>query len=251
MIGPFMKCFGSKWSAAKRGEFPVPEYDTIYEPFAGGAGYSCKHHEKQVVLMEAHTELNYLWRWLITTATEAVVREIPILDPGTNILDIGLSIGQATLIKWWQRTNNHGTVTWTVSPWGNKPGQWNANTRSRIAEEVSAIRHWITEPLERAVSPGWESAKDATLFIDPPYLHNYQYGFKYGEKFYEQLTGKVDVLKHNSCQVIVCEALGKNGENPQWLPFVQSHRQVTSRRAANVHHHSTELIYHYNPKEGK
>jgi site-specific DNA-adenine methylase len=239
MIGPFMKCFGSKWSAAKRGEYPAPDYEVIYEPFAGGAGYSCRHHERSVILREAHQELSRLWSWLII-ATEDSIREIPILRPGTNILDAELSIGQATLVKWWQRTNNHGTVTWTVSPWGNSPGQWTQNTRSRIAEEVSAIRHWKVSL--------WESAKNATLFIDPPYVYNYQYGFRCRQVFYEQLASQIASSKSDSCQIIACEALGKNGEIPTWLPFSHSHRQVTSRRTKGSHHHSNELIYHYSPK---
>ena len=38
MPGPLFKWFGSKWSASKH--YPRPLYDTIVEPFAGGAGYA-------------------------------------------------------------------------------------------------------------------------------------------------------------------------------------------------------------------
>jgi hypothetical protein len=37
MTGPLFKWFGSKWLSSS---LSVPHYETIFEPFAGGAGYS-------------------------------------------------------------------------------------------------------------------------------------------------------------------------------------------------------------------
>jgi hypothetical protein len=233
VIGPFMKVYGSKWSAARSNRYPAPLHDTIYEPFAGGAGYSCRHHEKQVILNERSPELLLLWDWLICEANEATIREIPILPPGTNIRSVGLSVGQILLVKWWQRTNNHGTKSWIVSPWGNKPGQWTESTRSRIAEQVEAVKHWRFDF-------GFQ-AKQCTVFIDPPYEYNYQYGFD--RIRYHLLTEDARESERNGCQVIACEALGPNGERPTWLPFVESHSQVTSRRKSTQSHHSRELLY--------
>jgi hypothetical protein len=234
MIGPFMKVYGSKWSAAKAGRYPAPTHSTIFEPFAGGAGYSCAHHEKFVELREAHPELSELWRWLIQVADEATIRDIPILEPGTDILSLDLSRGQSLLVKWWQRTNNHGTKTWTVSPWGNKPGQWTESTRSRVAEQVGAIKHW------RVVR--FMPTPSVTVFCDPSYQFNYQYGAPPID--YAMLGA--DLIKRESmgCQVIACEAVGKNGETPNYLPFRPSHIQVTSRRKQTQSHHSRELVYY-------
>jgi len=240
MIGPFLKSFGSKWAAARRGVFPVPEHSVIFEPFAGGAGYSCAHCINRVVLYDAHDELRELWQWLVSpAATESVIRSIPILEPETNILEAGLDRGPALLVKWWQRTNNHGCKTWKVSPWGNKPGQWTESTRSRIAEQVQAIKHW--EVLD--TNGSMADYCSATVFVDPPYELNYQYGFKPGPDFYSNLSETVRDWERQGCQVIVCEAVGKTGQLPTWLPFRSSHRQVTSRRKASNHHHSAELLY--------
>lgn len=230
-----MKVFGSKWGATKRGVYPEPRCSTIYEPFGGACGFSCGHSELDVVLRETHPELAELWRWLIEEATEATIRDIPILVPGTDILEVGLTRGQALLTKWWQRTNNHGTKTWVTSPWCNKPGQWTPSTRSRIAEQVEAIRHW-------KVNADFE-AKSATVFVDPPYIYNYQYGWKLGATYYALLAEAVREAERCNCQVIACEAIGKGGEVPTYLPFRRSHSQVTSRRKVTNNHHSKELIY--------
>lgn len=228
-----MKVYGSKWSASKAGRYPEPEHHTIFEPFAGGAGYSCANYTRFVELRECHPELSELWRWLIGEADEAKIREIPILEPGTNIKEVGLSVGQSLLVKWWQRTNNHGTKTWVVSPWGNKPGQWTESTRSRVAEQVRAIKHWRVVN-HTPLSP-------CTIFCDPSYEFNYQYG---AAPIDYALLG-ADLLKREALgsQVIACEAIGKNGETPTYLPFRPSHRQVTSRRKAHQSHHSRELVY--------
>ncbi len=141
-VGPLFKWFGSKWSAAKRGNYPTPEHDIIFEPFAGGAGYSLNYCEKQVILDDNNPLLSELWSWLINEATTDAVLAIPLdLPEGTDIRTVGLTRGQQLLLKHWQRTNNVGPCM-TISPWGNKPGQWTANTRARVSEEIHAVKHW-------------------------------------------------------------------------------------------------------------
>lgn len=239
-VGPFMKVFGSKWSASRRGVFPDPIYDTIYEPFAGGAGYSCRYYQHQIIIKESNLELYELWKWLIEEADESKIKEIPIFQPNIDIQNVGLSLGQMLLVKWWQRTNNHGTVTFKTSPWGNKPGQWTASTRSRISEQVSAIKHW--KIVNKDVSN-----RNTTVFLDPPYQFNYQYGQNYTDSFYENIAKYVKDMKDINNQVIVCEAIGKNGETPKYLPFNLQYNQVTSRRKTKNSHHSKELLYIHNP----
>jgi site-specific DNA-adenine methylase len=101
-----------------------------------------------------------------------------------------------------------------------------------VAEQIHAVKHWdfgipvILEP--------------TTLFIDPPYQHNYKY--RQPDQNYKFLAEYAKTMGRLH-QVIVCEALGKNGEVPDWLPFRESHRSVTSRRKATQSHHSRELIW--------
>jgi hypothetical protein len=234
LTGPLFKWFGSKWTVSKH--YPTPIHDTIVEPFAGSAGYASRYSSKQVLIAEANVYIRSLWLWLIEEATEAKIREIPINIPeGTDIRELGLSHGQALLLKNWQRTNNVGNC-WTISPWGNKPGQWTENTRSRVAEEHNQVKHWRVFDDAYALM---DSGQEGTWFIDPPYKFNYQY--KSEPTDYERLAR--NVYKLNG-QVIVCEAVcQKTGQVPTWLPFVDFQKTVTSRRKQTNNHHSRELIY--------
>lgn len=233
-IGPLFKWFGSKWQSAKR--YPSPMHDTIIEPFCGGAGYSLNWCDRQVVIFDADPNLSKLWPWLIEEATSDLVLQIPIDVPeGTDIRTLGLTDGQALLMKHWQRTNNVGDC-WTVSPWGNKPGQWTRNTRSRVSEQVHAVKHW-------SFADPYSHIDDAcTWFIDPPYQFNYRYRSGIGLFDYQNLDSLTQTISPQSL-IIVCEAVGKNGETPDYLPFVASHSSVTSRRKVTQSHHSKELIY--------
>lgn len=232
VTGPLFKWFGSKWLASKL--YPAPEHDVIFEPFAGSAGYSLRHHEKRVVIWEANANLNMLWSWLIDHATSADVLEIPLgLPIGTDITGLGLQLGQALLLKHWQRTNNVGDC-WTVSPWGDKPGQWTANTRARVAEELHAVKHWKLEELR--------PDRAGTYFIDPPYLYNYRYCFKTAFD-HQGLVEKLKMIPSPS-QIIVCEAAcQKTGRVPDYLPFEPFARRITSRRKKTENHHSSEYLY--------
>ncbi len=246
ITGPLFKWFGSKWLSSRL--LPEPTGYYLVEPFAGGAGYSLRHHKKYVVLAERDESIQYLWTWLIHTASSAAILEIPInLPEGTDIRSIGLSPGQALLLKNWQRTNNVGNC-WTVSKWGHLPGQWTENTRSRVADQVGYVKHWRVarwegfELLERhaRISPGAYHPDTYSFFIDPPYQYNYQYRSKTPFD-YVRLAG---ICQQLPGQVIVCEAAcPKTGTVPDWLPFSEFGSRVTSRRKAGEHHHSRELIW--------
>ena len=233
VTGPLFKWFGSKWLASKH--YPAPEHDTIFEPFAGSAGYSLRYHEKKVVLWDGNEQVDKLWRWLVDEASSTDVLDIPIgLPEGTDIRTFGLSYGQALLLKHWQRTNNVGDC-WTISPWGNKPGQWTANTRARVAEELYAVKHWDISQV-RPEYPG-------TYFIDPPYLYNYQYRFK-SVFDHAELVKKIAMIPTGS-QIIVCEAAcQKTGAVPEYLPFKPFGSRITSRRKSTENHHSKEYLFY-------
>ncbi len=231
-IHPLFKWFGSKWSAAKL--YPEPRYNIIVEPYAGSAGYCLNYADYHCVIYDSNEQLQKLWKWLIKDATQQDILDIPInLEIGTDIRTLGLSEGQALLLKNWQRTNNVGDC-WTISKWGHLPGQWTANCRARVAEESQAIKHWQFREYV------WD-INYATFFIDPPYLYNYRYKVK--DFDYERMTDHICSLRSNT-QVIVCEATcPKTGAVPDYLPFQPFARRVTSRRAAGNHTHSNELIY--------
>ena len=235
ITGPLFKWFGSKWSTSKY--YPAPMHDVIVEPFAGSAGYALRHHEKQVILAEANTHIRRLWEWLIEDATSTSILDIPVNIPeGTDIRKLGLSEGQALLLKNWQRTNNVGDC-WTISSWGNKPGQWTENTRARVADEHSFVKHW--QVYDDAYLLMSDATRERTWFIDPPYQFNYQY--RATPIDYARLS---DDINHLQGQIVVCEAVcQKTGQVPSWLPFVPFRTTVTSRRKQTNNHHSKELVY--------
>jgi hypothetical protein len=194
--------------------------------------------KQQEAILAEGTAQTGMPAWLVEIAASYphLVRDIPLGVPeGTDIRSLGLSFGQALLMKHWQRTNNIGEC-WTTSPWGNKPGQWTANTRARVADEVQAVKHWrvAREPL------GWDQP-DVTYFVDPPYQFNYQYGVK-GFNWNDLKKGLQQIPKPH--QIICCEArCPKTGQVPTWAPFVDFRSTVTSRRKATEHHHSKELVH--------
>lgn len=243
-VGPLFKWFGSKWQAAKR--YPAPEHDHVIEPYAGGAGYSLNHCDRKVCIWDDDPLLQELWHWLICEATASDVLDIPVgLPAGTIIPDVGMSRGQDLLLKNWQRTNNVGNC-WTVSSWGHLPGQWTEHTRSRVAEEIYAIKHW---QLSRALkySP-WSIAQAATWFVDPPYFYNYRYSRTLPAFDFDELAARVRGIPKNSL-VIVCEAACKKTRAiPNYLPFEPSHQSVTSRRKSSQSHHSSEALYVRRPE---
>ncbi len=230
--GPMMKWFGAKWNASRH--YPEPLHDVIIEPFAGSACYALRHAHTidRAIIWDTSPELAELWQWLIGPAAPVDVLTIPIVPPGVDILSLGLSHGQALLLKHWQRTNPL-TRTWGTSPWGDKPGQWTSATRSRVASQLPLIKSWeFRRP----------SANDiGCWFIDPPYQHNYAY--KQPPVNYAQLASACQIMAERGQQVIVCEARAKDGTTPYWLPFAEFRSTVTSRRKSHQSHHSHELVW--------
>jgi hypothetical protein len=231
-LNPLFKWFGSSWSSAKH--YPKPlDGLPIFEPFAGSAGYSLNHYQHDVVIYDSNQLVKDLWLWLINEATTQAILDIPVgLPVGHDIRSTGLSYGQCLLLKHWQRTNNVGDC-WTISPWGDKPGQWVESCRKRVAEQVAAIKHWQFR------QPDW--TEQGTWMCDSPYIYNYQYGVKNFD--YDQYVQNVNKIPEESL-VICCEAVcKKTGRIPDYLPFTSSHSQVTSRRKQSQSHHSKELVY--------
>lgn len=231
-INPLFKWFGSSFSSTKH--YPSPlDSSRIYEPFAGSAGYSLNYNWHPVTIWETNPLVSALWSWLIHRATSQDVLDIPLNVPeGTDIRTLGLSYGQELLLKHWQRTNNVGNC-WTISSWGNKSGQWAESTRSRVAEQIHAVKHWKFE------EPDW--SQPGTWFVDPPYQYNYRYGCK--DFDYAQLVSNAGRIPVGSLLIATEAACPKTGAVPSYFDFQPSHLQVTSRRKKTNNHHSKELVY--------
>jgi len=228
-LQPFFCFYGGKWRAAPH--YPKPRYRRIIEPFAGAAGYSTRYHLCDVVLVERDPIIAALWRWLISaTATEILT--IPLEVP-TTIQALGLAPGPAALVGFWCNKGAAAPVQ-TPSKWmrdGLRPHSfWGETIRARIADQVSAIRHWTVIEGEYTDAP----IEEATYFVDPPYAN------KAGAHYRMKFTGHAALggwCRARSGQVIACE-----NDGATWLPF-RHFRSIKANESANGKGKSAEAIW--------
>jgi site-specific DNA-adenine methylase len=225
---PLVKFFGSKWTLAPH--YPPPIHDTIIEPFAGGAGYSCRYPEKNVILCELNPDVANCWTWLISASVDEIM-SLPVDVPiGTDIRTLDISGGAKELIRRWQRVG--ANTCWTISKWNNKPGQWSESVKLAIIESLPRIRHW------QVICGSYESLPDveATWFIDPVYQHVKGYGKEFERIDYSHLGLWCQSRKG---QVVVCEQDGAD-----WLPF-DSFKELTCcrNRGKSNTHKSKEVVW--------
>lgn len=219
---PFFTYTGGKYRLAPK--YPAPAHDTIVEPFAGSAGYSLRHHERDVVLVDMDPDVVLLWEYLIA-ASPADVLGLPLYDGTWGSTDdlTSLSEGERMLIRGWL---NKGTFGKRPSAWmrsGEFDTQfWGESIRNRIAKQVPLIKHW------KVFQASYEDIPDAevTWFVDPPYeVAGMTYGYGSDAIDFPALG---EWCRSRSGQVIVCE-----NDGATWLPFrpfASAHAMFGTRR---------------------
>ena len=234
MLRPFFSFYGCKWRDAPH--YPAPIYDRIFEPFAGGAGYSTRHYQKSVVLIECDPEIAELWRWLISASQDDVLA-LPLEVPST-VDALSLPPGPAALIGFWL---NHGTNAPRQSPsaWmrsGTRNDSfWGEVVRGRVSSQVGAIKHWSI--LEGDFTDAED--EEATWFLDPPYAN--LAGSRYRCKFTRHRELGAWAVQRRG-QVIACENVGAT-----WLPF-QPWRTVKANESRTGGKKSEEAIWFGGPQ---
>lgn len=205
---PFFTYYGGKWRTAPR--YPSPLHQTVVEPFAGSAGYSVRHHTKDVRLFDLDDKVCATWEYLINASPDEI-RSLPLYD-GTweSVDDMNQPQEVKYLIGWWL---NKGASSPCKSPsaWmrgGLRPNQfWGERIRERIASQVDLISHWTIDQRSYETI----DIDTATWFIDPPYVS--------GGQHYRQSNIDYDTLSEwcraREGQTIVCES-----EGATWLPFI-------------------------------
>ena len=213
-LRPFFKHFGSKWLLSRK--LPPPAFDTIIEPFAGGAGYSLRYgHGRTVVLVDADPAVVALWSYLIRTPAQEI-RHLPVRPvlEGADIREMGLDPTALLLIQRWL-TPQGSTSNWRITPnlraWAEtKPGStWSVRTRDRIATQVEYIRHWQVCLGDYRDAPNIE----ATWDIDAPYQNNGRGAKAYGSRI-QDYGALASWCRSRQGQVFVHEQAGA-----AWLPF--------------------------------
>jgi len=203
-LRPFFTYFGGKWRVALR--YPAPEYSMIIEPFAGAAGYSLRHPDRQIFLNDLNEEISSLWEYLIHV-TEREIRSLPVVFETTR--NLRCCQEAKILIGFWLNKGSSTGRHFVPSAWmragAHQDSFWGAAIRERIASQIQYIRHWkiSNRPFERIGN------RKATWFIDPPY-HRTK-GYKYQSIDYALLA---EYAKNRRGQVICCEQDGAD-----WLPF--------------------------------
>lgn len=207
-LKPFFTYYGGKWRVAPK--YPEPTHIRIFEPFAGSAGYSLRHPERQIWLNDADPIVAGTWEYLIGVS-EAEILALPDLGEGDSVDDFGLRQEARWLVGWWlnkgSATPKRKPSTFMLKHAAGAP-YWGESIRRRIAGQLEAIRHWTVTNYDYEELPNWE----ATWFVDPPYVgagHHYRHGSK-GLDF--PRLGRW--CQGRDGQVLVCEA-----DDADWLPF--------------------------------
>ncbi len=199
--------YGSKSRIAHR--YPVPVEDKIIEPFAGGATYSLRYSEKEVILCEKSRRVSAIWAFLLSPDVARWVSMIPMQVEKGSIVDNLIPDAPIGLVELLRAEANQGTqgargVHKQVTMLGEKC--W-PRLVPRLRYWVPRIQHW------KLIIGDYHAIGDteATWFIDPPY--NNPAGRRYQEcnLDYSELAAW---CRSREGQVIVCENLGAD-----WLPF--------------------------------
>ena len=234
-LRPFFSYYGSKWRIS--GKYPAPTTNTIIEPFAGGATYALRYHDKQVILNDLDPILATTWRYLIETP-EADILALPDLAEGQSVDDLDIPQGARYLIGFWLNKGKSSPGK-TMGAWMRKAQGtpqatqfWGPKIRQRIAHQQQYIRHWRVTNLSYADLADVE----ATYYVDPPYQGRAGTYYRCSSKGFDY-SALAAWCQSRQGQVIVAENAGAD-----WLPF--SHLcDAKSIKADLGEHRSKEVIW--------
>lgn len=209
MLKTFINYYGGKWRAAPR--YPKPQFNTIIEPFAGGAGYSLRYADRDVILYEKDSDLVAMWQWLIQAEPDDVLA-LPLIGEFNHLDEVDAPHGAKVLIGFCLNAGAAGPRK-TPCSWARGDASpanfWGIARRSRVAEQVRSVKHWRCEQVECFTEiPDVE----ATWFVDPPYQSM--------GKYYRHSSAQIDFnalgdwCRSRSGQVIACE-----NEGADWLDW--------------------------------
>lgn len=209
ILRPFWQYYGGKWRIAPF--YPAPVHDTLVEPFAGAAGYSLRHHDREVVLFDRDPIIVGCWDYLIH-ASESELLALPDVEDGQSARDLPICQEAQWIIGFWLQMGT-ASPRLTRSSFGKMAGPggvggWTQKTKERLSSQVRFIRHWVV------VEGSYEESSDlgpATWFVDPPYSCRAGRSYRFNKIDYDALA---TWCRSRDGQTIVCE-----GEQASWLPF--------------------------------
>jgi hypothetical protein len=199
--------------------YPEPIYRTVIEPFAGGASYSLRYSERDVILNDLWEPVYQVWKFVtspdaLRICRDRVPREVEAGDMIHELTRPDDPIGLVYLMQAQFAQSAFGmSVRTKVSPFGAKC--W-GTFRERIEHWLPRIAHWRVMHGPYADIPNQE----ATWYVDPPYQNAAGSKYKESSVDYAHLGAW---CKSRQGHVIVAENKGAD-----WLPF----RTLTEKRAA-------------------
>jgi site-specific DNA-adenine methylase len=209
-LKPFFYYYGAKFNLAKY--YPIPKYDTIVEPFAGSAAYSCLYPKRRVILYDLFDDICSLWKYLINVKEEEI-KSLPLVKPGQLIESLNVCKEAQLLIAYWAAFSNvyaPKKMSMTVHKYQQlKPSKvyrWGEAVKQRIIKQLPYIRHW---KIKKGCYSDIENI-ECTWFIDPPYQVK---GYKYAKNKIDYIN-LAAFTRERKGQVIACEQ-----EGAEWLPF--------------------------------
>ena len=233
-LAPFWRYYGGKNRAARL--YPQPEHDTIIEPFAGAAGYSCRYPDRKVILVDKYPVVVGVWRYLIATPA-AEIRALPDLPESGEVEDLPASLPEeARWLIGLRVQDGRETPRSKASSMHHDRvmrgilGGWHHVTRESIASQVDQIRHW------QVIEGDYRDAPDieATWHVDPPY--NNRAGRCYPHQP-DDFAALGEWCRARRGLVMVCENAGAD-----WLPF-EPLRAIRSTQTSRTGRRSVEVIW--------
>lgn len=229
VLRPFFTYYGGKYRAAIH--YPAPRHRTVYEPFAGAAGYGLRYFQRRVRLYDLNPVVAGVWDYLIHVSPAEVLR-LPARVSHTDEVQappearalIGFCLSKATA------SPRKSPSRWVRECPPGRAEVWGEARRALIARQVELIRHWQVR------CSSYEDAPDeaATWFVDAPYAGSAGRHYPYHSIDFAALA---EWSQSRRGQVIVCER-----EGADWLPF-RPFRTVKALEGRNGKRVSREVVW--------
>ncbi len=189
--------------------YPKPIYDTIIEPFAGSAKYSCAYPEKKVILIDKFQHVVNAWQAILSASKEDIEALVQ-PAPYENFLKYCKDENQKSLYAF-ITTFAANSTRCSSSKYVERVFR---ACKARMLANVELIKHWECSKGNYTDAPDIE----ATWFLDGPY--------QFGGEHYNCSNKKIN-FNHlrewalsRKGQIIICE-----NTRAQWIeitPFAKN-----------------------------